>query len=24
MQAHSQQFRVTTMCRVLRVERSGY
>jgi putative transposase len=24
MQVHSQEFRVVTMCRVLRVERSGY
>ena len=24
MQAHQQQFRVVTMCRVLKVERSGY
>jgi len=24
MQAHSQQFRVATMCRVLKVERSGH
>lgn len=24
MQAHSQRFRVVTMCRVLKVKRSGY
>jgi putative transposase len=24
MQAHDRQFRLTTMCRVLKIERSGY